>query len=159
MIRIAVAGMMHETNSFALEENDGFTAMMRAGEAVLSEAHPKSYIGGFVDGAKRPDVQLVPLADVSFINRGGTIYKHVFEHYRDLILDGLRKSLPLDAVYLALHGAAAVQAPYEDAEASLIRSIRHAHRRNLRFSRQLHGVGSAGRCAIPAQHQSAPRFV
>ena len=33
---------------------------------------------------------------------------------------------PLDGVYLHLHGAAAVQAPYLDAEASLIRAIRQA---------------------------------
>jgi microcystin degradation protein MlrC len=124
MTRIAIAGLFHETNSFSIEENDTFSADLRLGEAVLTEAHPKSYIGGFVDGAQRPNVTLLPTADVSFINRGGTIHAHIFEHYRDLILDGLRKAQPIDGVYLALHGAAAVQAPYEDAEASLIRAVR-----------------------------------
>ena len=37
-----------------------------------------------------------------------------------------------DAVLLALHGAMAVQAPYEDAEASLIRAVRNLHRRPAR---------------------------
>ncbi len=126
MLRIGIAGLMHETNSFALEENDQATARLHLGAEVLSQSHPKSYIGGFADGAKRPDVELVPVADVSFLNRGGTIHAPVFEHYRDIIVEGLRKAQPLDGVYFALHGAAAVQAPYEDAEASLIRAAREA---------------------------------
>ena len=76
-----------------------------------------------MEGAKRPGVQLVPIANVRFV-RGGAIYAPVFEHYRDIIIDGLRKALPVDAVFLALHGAAAVHKPYEDAEASLIRAVR-----------------------------------
>lgn len=122
-MRIAVIGFMHETNSFSIEENDTPTATLALGQEVLDRAHPRDYIGGFVEGARRPGVQLVPVANVRFV-RGGTIHAPVFEHYRDIIIDGLRKALPVDAVFLALHGAAAVQAPYEDAEASLIRAVR-----------------------------------
>jgi microcystin degradation protein MlrC len=122
-MRIAVIGFMHETNSFSVEENDTLTATLTMGQDVLERAHPRDYIGGFMAGAKRPGVELVPVANVRFV-RGGTIHAPVFEHYRDIIVDGLRKVLPVDAVYLALHGAAAVQKPYEDAEASLIRAVR-----------------------------------
>src|SRR5690606_32401429 len=41
-------------------------------------------------------------------------------------VDGLREAGPLDGVYLALHGAMAVEEPYTDGEASLIRAIRAA---------------------------------
>src|SRR5438270_13652889 len=119
MSRIAIAGFFHETNSFALEENDEATAQLDVGEDILRNAHPRNYIGGFIEGATRPAVQLVPIADVNFFSRGGTIHAPVFEYYRDLIVAGLRQALPLDGVYLHLHGAAAVQAPYLDAEASL----------------------------------------
>ncbi len=122
-MRIAVIGFMHETNSFSVEENDTPTGTLTLGQDVLDRAHPRDYIGGFMEGAKRPGVQLVPVANVRFV-RGGAIHAPVFEHYRDIIIDGLRKALPVDAVYLALHGAAAVQKPYEDAEASLIRAVR-----------------------------------
>lgn len=124
MIRIAIAGMMHETNSFALEENNEFTAMVLHGEDILTKSHPKGFVGGFLDATRGPQTLWFPTADVSFINRGGTIHAHVFEHYRDMIVDGIRKALPLDGVYLHLHGAAAVEEPYLDAEASLIRAIR-----------------------------------
>jgi microcystin degradation protein MlrC len=124
MTRIAIAGFFHETNSFALEENDEPTALLDLGADILRNAHPRDYIGGFLEGAKRPGVEFVPIADVNFLNRGGTIHASVFEHYRDIIVAGLRQAGPLDAVYLHLHGAAAVQAPYLDAEASLIRAIR-----------------------------------
>jgi microcystin degradation protein MlrC len=124
MLRIAMAGFFHETNSFALEENDEPTALLEVGEDILRNAHPRSYVGGFIEGATRPDVHLVPIAAVNFFNRGGTIHARVFEHYRDMIVGGLRAALPLDGVYLHLHGAAAVQKPYLDAEASLIRAMR-----------------------------------
>lgn len=124
MTRIAILGMFHETNSFALEENDAPTAGVQLGQDILDKAHPKSFISGFLDGARRPGVEFVPIAFVDFLTRGGTIHARVFEHYRDIILDGLRAAGPLDAVYFCLHGAMAVQEPYADSEASLIRAVR-----------------------------------
>ena len=90
MIRIAIAGFSHETNSFALEENDEPNAQLDVGEEIVRNAHPRGFIGGFIEGATRPDVQLVPIADVNFYQRGGTIHARVFEHYRDIIVEGLR---------------------------------------------------------------------
>ncbi len=123
MHRIAVVGYSHETNTFALEHNDRPDAILRRGAEVLEQAHPKSYIGGFVAGSRRADVQLVPVADVHPIH-GGLIHKEVYEHYQRLILEGLQAALPLDGVYLALHGAMAVEPPYTAAEACLVRAIR-----------------------------------
>ena len=145
MTRIGIAGFFHETNSFALEANDEPTALLSLGDNILRNAHPRDYIGGFVDGARRPGVDFVPIADVNFLNRGGTIHARVFEHYRDLVVDGLRRALPLDAVYLHLHGAAAVQAPYLDAEASLIRAIREVvgHAMPIVATYDFHGTYTA----------------
>ena len=125
MPRIAVLGYSHETNTFAPEHNDRPDARMLVGEEILAKAHPKSYIGGFIEGATRPDVELVPIVDVHPIH-GGLIHADVFEHYRDLIIDGLLEAGPLDGVYFALHGAMAVEHPYADAEASILRAARHA---------------------------------
>ena len=122
-MRIGIIGFYHETNSFSVEENDSIRATLLLGEEVTRSAHPRSYVGGFIEGARRPDVRLVPIADVHF-ELGGTIHAHVFEHYRDLVLHGLRDVQSLDAIYFALHGAAAVQAPYTDGEASLVRAVR-----------------------------------
>ena len=124
-MRIAVAGYSHETNTFALEQNDQCDAHVLAGPEVLERAHPRSYIGGFIEGVRRPDVELVPIATVSPVH-GGLIHADVFAHYCQRIVDGLREAGPLDGVYLALHGAMAVEEPYTDGEASLIRAIRAA---------------------------------
>lgn len=125
-MRIAIAGMWHETNSFAVELNDKTDVPMQVGEEILAAAHPRDYIGGFVEVARRPGAELVPLANVNFIkgNRGGMITARVFEHYRDIIIKGLQEAQPLDGVYFALHGAMAVEEPYADAEASLIQAAR-----------------------------------
>ncbi|MCP6726118.1 M81 family metallopeptidase, partial [Klebsiella pneumoniae] len=68
MTRIGIAGFFHETNSFALEANDEPTALLHVGDDILRNAHPRDYIGGFVDGARRPGVEFVPIADVNFLN-------------------------------------------------------------------------------------------
>ena len=123
MRRIAVVGYSHETNTFALEHNDQPDAILHQGPEVLEKAHAKSYVGGFVGGSRRADVQLVPIADIHPIH-GGMIHKEVFDHYQRLILEGLHAALPLDGVYFALHGAMAVEPPYTDAEACLIQAVR-----------------------------------
>ncbi|MCW5850307.1 MAG: M81 family metallopeptidase [Anaerolineae bacterium] len=122
-MRIALLGFMHETNSFSVEENDQPSQKLLEGDEVLAEAHPRSFIGGFVEEARRRGGTIVPIGNI-FLRRGGTIHAHVFEHYRDRMLARLRQVLPVDGVYFQLHGAAAVQEPYLDAEASLIRAVR-----------------------------------
>jgi hypothetical protein len=78
-MRIGIIGFFHETNSFSVERNDSPSATLLLGEDVLTMAHPRSYIGGFIEGARRPDVKLVPVGGVHFV-LGGTISANVFEH-------------------------------------------------------------------------------
>ena len=127
-MRIAVLGIFHETNSFALERNDDLSKVpVQIGQQVLDEAHPRDYIGGFAEQArKHSDVELVPIANVNFVQggRGGTISAEVFKQCLDLFMNGLREAGQLDGVYFALHGAMAVEDPYGDAEAIVIREAR-----------------------------------
>jgi microcystin degradation protein MlrC len=125
-MRIAILGMFHETNTFALEQNDILDVPHTLGEALIERAHPRSYVGGFVEAARRPEVELIPIGLVDFLAgfRGGIITARVFCHFRDLLLQRLKEVLPVDGIYFALHGAMAVEAPYEDAEASLIRAVK-----------------------------------
>jgi len=129
MYRIAIVGYMHETNTFALEENNETDAYLLQGEAILKGRHPRAYVGayrairGFIVGSRRDDVELVPIATVQ-PSHVGIVHADVFEHYCDLIAEGLRRAMPLDGVYFALHGALAVEAPYTDGEASLLRAAR-----------------------------------
>lgn len=125
-MRVAILGMFHETNTFAVERNDTTDIPVDVGQAIIDNAHPRDYVGGFVEAARRHDVELVPIARVDFVRsfRGGMITADVFEYFLDMILEGLQEVGPVDGVFFALHGAMDVEAPHQDAEAALIRAVR-----------------------------------
>ena len=52
-MRIAIVGCSHETNTFALEHNDQPDAGCIWARRCWPQAHPKSYIGGFVEAPPR----------------------------------------------------------------------------------------------------------
>lgn len=123
-MNIGIAAFSHETNTFAPEQNDSMDAVhIQRGEALLPHAGSKSFIGGFVEGAKRPDVELAPTVGISF-SRGGIIHADVYQHCRTMIVDALQEAGPLDGVYFAFHGAMVAEAPYTDAEGELVREVR-----------------------------------
>lgn len=143
-MRIAIVGCYHETNSFAVEQNDHPDAPLWVGEEVWTATDLEGYIGGFVAAASQHrEVELVPILAVNFSeHRGGLVHASVFEHYRDWILQGLRQALPLDGVYFALHGAMVAEAPYTDGEACLIRSARQLLGAHIPFvaTYDFHGI-------------------
>ena len=127
-MRIAIAGYSHETNSFALERNDQLDAQVQVGPDILEKAHPKSFVGGFIEAAREqgPDITLVPTVIVRPVH-GGLIGAQAFERYRDQICAALSRASEeggLDGVYLQLHGAMTVEAPYTDGEGSLLMMVR-----------------------------------
>lgn len=124
-MRIGIAGISHETNTFALEKNDrmDFVQLVR-GEEILAQARPKSFIGGFVEVARqRADVELVPAVDIGFA-RGGLISAKVFEECQTMIVETLKAGGPLDGVYFAFHGAMVAEDPHTDAEGEVVRAVR-----------------------------------
>jgi|SRR5581483_9284384 len=128
-MRLAIAGFSHETNSFAVEQNDALDARVLAGEEITAGVHPKSFVGGFLEVASRAaDVQLVPTLLVHPIH-GGRLSARYFEHYRDRIIAALQeaqRSGGLDGIYLQLHGAMTAEEPYTDGEGALLQAIREA---------------------------------
>lgn len=122
-MRIGVVGFYHETNTFALEQNDKLDADVRIEEDVFLKAQKKSFIEGFKNQAREENLELVPIADIHFVH-GGLIKKDVYEYYRKLIVKNLRKAKPLDAIYFGFHGAAVAENPYHDAEGEILREVR-----------------------------------
>ena len=119
-IKIAIAHFSHEATTFSPEKVgiDGFTKPNPAGERLLSFGDE---IQGFVKVAREhAGVSLVPLESFGGVIGGsskGWITNDAFEHYTGLILRDLKAALPVDAVYLSLHGAAAVEGvPRPEAE-------------------------------------------
>jgi microcystin degradation protein MlrC len=130
MARIAVAGFQHETNSFAEPKTDFAYFMSHRdrpplvrGAEVLEWLRPSGYaLGGFLRAAGAHDI--VPLLWTSG-GAGGTVTRDAFERIAGEVIGRLSEALPVDAVYLDLHGAM-VSDDFEDAEGELLRRVRAA---------------------------------
>ena len=122
-MRIGIAGLWHETNTFAVERNDTMDSVHFTRGEKLLDTHPKTFIGGFVEGAQRADIELVPGVGIGFAG-GGIIGGEVFAECQREIVDSLADMDTLDGVYFAFHGAMVAEAPYTDAEGEIVRAAR-----------------------------------
>jgi microcystin degradation protein MlrC len=127
--RIAIAGLQHETNTFApfgasyddFVRADGWPAMT-TGEAILDVFSPLAIpIGGFIVAA-RQDCDFVPLVWAA-AEPCSYVTDDAFDRISAMICDGIAKAGHLDAVYLDLHGAMVVES-HEDGEGELLRRVR-----------------------------------
>ena len=122
--RLGVCAVIHETNTFAIERKDTLESVsIKRGAALIETAHPQNFVGGFIEGAARDDVELVPGVGISF-SHGGIIGQQTFEHCRDEIIGALKAMGDLDGVFFSLHGAMVAEAPYNDAEGEIVRAAR-----------------------------------
>lgn len=126
-MRIAVAEIAQETDSFSpmvAGLKDFETYGLFFGAEVLERMRGVGPIGGFLDIAAKQDepVQLLPIVR-AWASAGGAITTHALEFLADRLISGLRDALPLDAVFLSLHGAAASEKD-DDVEGYLLRAVR-----------------------------------
>ena len=127
-LKIAVARFGHEATTFSPEKAgiDDFRKPNPKGESLLASG---GYIEGFVKVAREHSgVTLVGLESFGGIIGGsskGWITNEAYEHYTGLILRDLEANMPVDAVYLSLHGAAGVEGvPRPEAElAKRVRTV------------------------------------
>jgi microcystin degradation protein MlrC len=131
MARIAVAGFHHETNSFVPDKTD-FTYFashrdrppLVRGEDVVAWLGETSFaLSGFLKDM-RGQHTIVPLLWTSG-GAGGTVTAEAYERIAGELIGRLSAALPVDAVYLDLHGAM-VSEPFEDGEGELLRRVRAA---------------------------------
>lgn len=131
MARIAIAGFQHETNCFVDSRTDfAYFASHRDrpplvyGEDVFTWLDKTSFaITGFI-GAMRDAHDLVPLLWTSG-SAGGLVTRDAFERIAGSIVGLLSQAMPVDAVYLDLHGAMVTE-DFEDGEGELLRRVRAA---------------------------------
>ncbi len=105
----------HETCTFCPGGDSDIESWTRirepyVGDEVLS-AGP--YIRGFVAAAREyKDVQLIGLESPAGVFGGSSASwttEEAFDHFMNRMLEDLREAMPVDGVYLALHGAMAVR--------------------------------------------------
>lgn len=121
--RVAVLTFSHETCTFCPGGDTEVDDWLRQSPPVTGEALFESgpYIRGFVERAREfGDVDLVPLSSPLGVFGGSSRSwnsTETFDHFLDVQLSELREAMPVDGVYLALHGAMAVrEIPRPEAE-------------------------------------------
>lgn len=146
-MRIAIAGFQHETNTFVptptglsdFEMADSWPPLLR-GEAVISATTGMNLpiAGAILSAQSIPDIEIIPLVWAS-AEPGGIVTDDAFHHIADMMLSGLAKAGPIDALYLDLHGA--MVSEYDpDGEGELLRRLRQqlGHEIPIGISLDLH---------------------
>lgn len=112
-MRIAVAGFMHESNTFSgtpttLQQfQEGSLQYGADLIPVWKDAHHE--VGGFLVGAEENGFEAVPVLMAS-ATPSGPVTTEAYEKIVGDIMEGLRKAGPLDGLLLALHGAMVTEA-------------------------------------------------
>lgn len=128
--RVAVGGFLHESNSFApaLDVDFAYFTVRRdrpplvRGCEVLAQLREGSFcLTGFLQAVDTRHT-LVPLVWASG-GAGGRVLDDAFEGIVGELTDRLAAGMPVDAVYLDLHGAMVTPA-FADAEGELLRRVR-----------------------------------
>ena len=126
-MRIAVAEVAQETDSFSplvADRNDFEAYGLYFGDEILERMRGVGPIGGFLEiAAQQPGpVDLRPIIR-AWGSAGGTITAETLDFLTEQFVAGLRQSLPLDAVFLSLHGAAA-SVKDDDVEGHVLQAVR-----------------------------------
>lgn len=126
MIRVALLGITHETNTFspvvtdrAKFEADG---SLVGDEIIAQHASARTMLAGFLSAGEAADVEVVPLAWV-WANPSGTVTAEAFESVSGEQLALLEQGGPWDAVFMAQHGAG-VSEEHPDLDAEYVRRVR-----------------------------------
>ena len=123
--RIAVAGLGHETNTYA-DDALGTTGLDRfsiaRGERLLDLRGQNTCIAGMIDRALEVGAELVPTY-YAYCYPSGTIEADAYATMKDELVSSLRAAMPFDALAIELHGAA-VAVGTDDVEGDLGAAIR-----------------------------------
>ena len=126
MMRIAIGGLAHETNTFcaAPTEVEEFKDREWTHGAALVARHRgvRDYLGGMLAAAEERAIEAAP----TFATRAtpsGTISRRAYEEMRGELLAGLERAGQVDAVCLALHGAGVADG-VDDIEGDILGRVR-----------------------------------
>ena len=126
--RIAVGGILHESNTFCarLTGLDAFSgrATCRGDEVEAEFGDAAHEVGGFFAGAREHGLELVPTL-VANATPSGTVADEAFEALTGELIERVQGAGRIDGLLLALHGAMVTQS-HPDADAEILRRLRHA---------------------------------
>lgn len=128
-MRIATGGISHETSTFAptpttLADFEAGLGLFR-GQAIVERFRgTNNCTGGFIAGAERHAIELVPLL-WTFAYPGGLIARADYDALKREFLDRLTQVMPVDGVLLDLHGAMVVEG-IDDGDGDFLEAVRRA---------------------------------
>jgi microcystin degradation protein MlrC len=125
-MRIAIAGIVHETNTYCKDPTPADAFFQLRGKRLLKMAGTETSTGGAIDRCRELDIEIVPILYAS-AQPSGTIESGAYEQFKNEILDGIKReqeNAAIDGIFLELHGAGVVHG-VTDLEGDLTRAIRH----------------------------------
>lgn len=130
--RVAFAGFIHETNTFAptkasyeaFLKGSGHLPLCRGDEMIELVKGANTGIEGALDYAREANWEVVPVLRASAVP-SAHVTEEAFERIATDIVAGIVAALPLDGIYLDLHGAMVCE-HLDDGEGELIARIRKA---------------------------------
>jgi microcystin degradation protein MlrC len=125
-IRLALAGISHETNTFSVVPADlawfADEGILRGDEVRAAYATSQADVAGFLAAEATFGVTVEPLL-FTYANPSGTITADAFETIVGEIVERIEREGPWDGVLLAQHGAA-VSERFRDADGEVVRRVR-----------------------------------
>ena len=126
--RIAIGGILHESNTFSEVKTDlkDFAGrLITRGDEIIAEFAASAHeVGGYIEGAEKYGLELVPTL-VASATPAGPVTDRALDALTDELIDRLKKAQPLDGLLLALHGAMVVES-HLDGDAEVLRRLRKA---------------------------------
>src|SRR6266508_89647 len=113
-MRIAVGGIGHETNTFSSLTTGLEQFHCRRGEEIIQ--------GALWDRTRSQGVELLPTL-MAGASPHGMVTRDAYRPLKEELLEHLQRALPVDGVYLSLHGAMEVE-EIGDGESDLVSAIR-----------------------------------
>ena len=129
-MKIAVGGMQHETNTFAPTRADldafvkgGGWPTIQYGDSLFDAvAGANLPVAGAIDALRAASHQVVPLAWAA-ASPSAHVTREAFETIIGSLIERLQEAMPVDGVYLDLHGAMVCE-HIDDGEGEILARVR-----------------------------------
>jgi microcystin degradation protein MlrC len=121
-VKVAIAGIAHETNTYCRGLTEAKDFHQLRGERLFLARGTETSLGGALKACDELGIDVVPVL-ICDAQPSGTIARETYDAFKAEILRGIGAVLPLDGVFLALHGAGVVDG-IEDLEGDLCAAVR-----------------------------------
>ena len=130
MTTLAIAGIMHESNTFSDTPTDAAAFSQTHASNMIKvwgEAHHE--ISGFIQGATQYDYTIYPTLMAAAMP-AGRVTDDVFDRLTEMLIQHLKSAPKHEGLLLALHGAMVVES-YPDGDGEVLRRLRDAFGRDF----------------------------